>query len=120
MTRTLVALVLMALAGIATAQVVRQATVTFAAPTKYTDGSSIPAGTAITYRVYQGSKGQANKPLIGTITTTSATVSAGLQAGTEYCWQVSAVINGQESALSNEACKSFPALAPEAVTITIT
>lgn len=97
----------------------RSATITFAAPTQYTDGSAIASGTAITYRLYQGEKGQ-TKTQVATLSTTATTVSTGLQGGKEYCWEVTAVINGQESARSNSACKAFAFPVPETVTITVT
>jgi hypothetical protein len=111
-------LTLSVLATAAYAQTARQAVISFAAPTKYTDGSSIPASVAISYNVYQGAKG-AVKPKVATITATSTTINTGLAAG-ETCWQVSSVANGVESALSNEACKSFPFPATDPVTITVT
>ena len=98
----------------------RSATLTFTKPTKYTDGSDIAAGTAISYYVYQAKKGEPKVRAGGTITGQTTTISTGLQAGTEYCWQVSAVIQGTESALSNEACKAFAFPTPETVTITVT
>jgi hypothetical protein len=104
---------------LAEAQETRSATITFSAPTKYTDGSSIAQGTQITYRLYQGEKGQ-QKTLAATLTSTATKVSTGLEAGKEYCWQVTAVINGQESERSNEACKAFAFPIPETVTITVT
>lgn len=97
----------------------RTATITFTRPSAYTDGSSIPAATVVTYGVYQGAKGSTTKTKVGTITSTATTISTGLQPG-ETCWQVSAIANGVEGALSNEACKTFPFPAPDVVTITVT
>lgn len=94
----------------------RTATISFSAPTKYTDGSTITAGATITYGVYQGLKGQF-KTRVSTITATSTTVNTGLQAS-EYCWHITAIIGGTESDASEEKCKSF--LKPEIVTITVT
>lgn len=111
--------ILLSFALVANAQTARTATITFAAPTKYTDGSSIAAGTTVTYRLYQGEKGGA-KTQVASLSTTATTVNTGLQAGREYCWEVTAVINGQESARSNEACKAFAFPIPETVTITVT
>lgn len=120
---TIVAMIGIALAcvgiGAARAAEARTATITFSAPTQYTDGSSIAAGTTITYRLYQGEKGQA-KVQAATLTATATTVNTGLAAGKEYCWEVTAVINGVESAHSNEACKAFAFPTPTAVTITVT
>lgn len=98
----------------------RTATLTFTKPVKYTDGSDIAAGTAIGYYVYQSKKGEPKVRAATLISATTATISTGLLAGTEYCWQVSAVIQGTESALSNEACKAFAFPTPETVTITVT
>lgn len=98
------------------------ATITFTAPTARTDGSAI-AGT-LSYKVYQGVKGQA-KAVVGTISTTSSTINAGLLGGTEYCWQVSVTetidpaVSGPESPLSNEDCKAFAAAGVTPVTITV-
>lgn len=104
------------LAYAASAQEPRQATLTFERPTKYTDDSDIPASQAITYRVYQGARGPA-KVLVGDITETNTTINSGLLAGLEYCWEVTAVINGEESAHSNEACKSFKVSQPIVITV---
>lgn len=111
------AFLLMAYASTASAQTTRTATISLERPTKYTDNTDIPASAAISYRVYQGARGQA-KTLVGTITSTSTTINSGLQAGQEYCWEVTAVAGGEESARSNEACKSFRV--PVTVTITVT
>lgn len=96
----------------------RTATITFTRPTKYVDGTDIAAGTTVTYNVYQGAKG-ATKTKVATISATATTINTGLQPG-ETCWQVTAVANGVESAMSNEACKTFPWPATEPVTITVT
>lgn len=100
------------------AMAVEPAVISFTAPTKYTDGSAIEAGTAISYDVLQALKG-ATKVKVATITATSATISTGLLAGSEYCFQVVAVINGQASAPSNESCKLIPLPVPTAVVITV-
>lgn len=119
----LAAIILMLAPILAFAQAANTATITFIAPTQRADGSAI-AGT-ISYKVYQGIKGQ-TKAAAGTITATSTTISTGLQAGTEYCWEVTATETiagaaGPESARSNEACKAFaPGSAPRVVTITVT
>lgn len=106
--------------GIANAQTApaRTAEVTFARPAKYTDGTTLPTTVAVTYNLYQGARGSTTKPKVGTISTTGTTISSGLLPG-ETCWQVSTVANGIESALSNEACKTFPWPATEVITITV-
>lgn len=101
----------------ASAQAAPTATITFSAPTLFSDGSSIPASTALTYNLYQGAKG-ATKPKVGSVSS-PATITTGLQAGSTYCWQVSAVANGVEGALSDEGCKTFPFSAPGKITITV-
>lgn len=108
---------LLAASVVSIAQSAPTATISFAAPTKNTDGSAI-AGT-LTYNVYQAIKG-GTKVKVGTITATSMTVTAGLAAGVEYCWDVTAVANGQESAHSNEGCKAFAFPVPNTVVITVT
>lgn len=116
--RTLLAITLIGLCSIAQAQEPRIATITFHAPTKYTDGTPIEPGTEISYRLYQGEQGE-DKQHVATLSTTATTVQTGLQPGKTYCWEVTAVINEQESARSNEGCKTFDHLVPEAVTITV-
>jgi hypothetical protein len=106
------------LAGVSIAQQARTATISFTKPVQYVDGTAIAASTVVTYNVYQGAKG-ATKTKVATITGTATTINTGLQPG-ETCWQVTAVANGVESALSNEGCKTFAWPATEAVTITVT
>jgi hypothetical protein len=103
------------------AQTANTATISFTAPTQRLDGTT-PTGT-LSYKVYQGIKGQ-TKAVVGTISTTTSTITTGLLGGTEYCWQVSATETigttaGPESALSNEACKAFPVSGLRTVTITV-
>lgn len=117
MQRLLFAAICILTSASALAQEPRTATITFAKPTKYTDGTDIPAGTVITYKLFQGAKG-AVKPQVATIDGSPVTVNTGLQPG-ETCWQVTAVANGQESDLSNEGCKTFAFPATEAVVITV-
>jgi hypothetical protein len=116
--RYFVALLLLAVFP-AMAQTTRTAVITFTRPAVYTDGTAVAASTVLSYKVYQGAKGSTSKPVVATITATATTINSGLQPG-ETCWQISTVANGIESALSNEACKTFPFPATEAVTITVT
>lgn len=122
-TAAILALILLLCAFTALAQTVNTATISFTAPTARADASPI-TGT-VSYKVYQGIKGSA-KTQAGTISGTSTTINTGLQAGTEYCWEVTATemiggVAGPESARSNEACKAFaPGSAPRVVTITVT
>lgn len=112
-------LVLLAWCAVANAQGTRTAMITFTRPTAYTDGTSLPTSVVVSYSVYQGAKGSTTKPKVATITSTATTISTGLAPG-ETCWQVTAIANGVESALSNEACKTFAFPAPDVVTITVT
>lgn len=91
------------------------ATLSWQAPTTFSDGSPV-GSTPITYNVYQGLQGQAKTKTQSAVTQTSATVSSGLAAGNTYCFTVTAVANSLESAPSNEACKTFPQVAPAAPT----
>lgn len=91
------------------------AALAWTAPTQYEDGTPLAAGTVLTYGVYQGVQGQP-KSRVATATATSATISTGLANGTTYCWAVTAIANGVESAPSAEACKSFPWPATQAPT----
>lgn len=95
-----------------------QAVITFSRPTTYTDGTAIPSSVAITYGVYQGVQGQ-TKTKVASISAVTATINTGLLSGTVYCWQVTAAAGGAESAMSNEACKTFAPAVPGAVTITV-
>lgn len=70
-------------------------------------------GATVTFNIYQGLQGQP-KTKLGTVGALTTTISSGLASGSNYCWQVSAVANNQESALSNEACKPFPFTTPAA------
>lgn len=94
------------------------AVITFAAPTTYTDGSQIAAGTAITYDVYQAPQGQ-TLVRVATITGTTTTITTGLTPGQTFCFAVTAVINGLASDRSNQACKLSAFPVPNAVTITV-
>lgn len=110
----------MAFVSVAAAQTTnpRTATITFLPVTTYTDGSVIPSTVPVTYRIYQGVKGQA-KTIVATITAPTTTINTGLLPGVEYCFQGSANTGGVESALTNEACKLMPPLTPSSFTITV-
>lgn len=112
----LLAFMVMRTAGAQT--LTRSAKIEFVATTMFTDGD--PITTTVSYEIYQGLKG-APKSKVGTISTTTATVSTGLLAGKEYCWHVVAVVAGYPpSDPSGEKCKSFPLPQPNTVTITVT
>ncbi len=87
---------------------------TWTAPTDYTDGTPISATDAakITYSLYLGTKGPQSEPSTPTVSglTSTAYTSSGYTAGEVVCGRVSAVLNGEQSAESNEACKTFAAI----------
>ncbi len=102
----------------AQARAAEPAVISFSAPTKYTTGEDIPAGTAISYGIFQGKKGEP-KVRVATVTDTTATISTGLVPGVEYCFTATAIIAGVGSAQSAEACKLTPQLVPQTVVITV-
>ena len=118
MKRLLLALAILVPFVVPAQTVVNQAVISFNKPTAYTDGTPIPASVALSYGVYQALQGQP-KVKVATITATTATITTGLLSGKTYCWQVTTSDGAQESAFSNEACKSFSAPIPNAVTITV-
>jgi hypothetical protein len=102
-------------APVANAQAATPATVTWIGPTTFTDGSTIPAATAISYNLYQGASGaEVLLPTPFTSTTYSTTITV------TTCWKVTAVIAGQESAPSAEACKSPPKIPSPPTGLTVT
>jgi hypothetical protein len=78
---------LFAILPFAHAQTGQSASITCDAPTKYTDGLSIPAGTAITFTLYGGLKGATKSPLA--TSPTCKFVRSNLAAG-EQQWYVTA------------------------------
>lgn len=107
------ALLIAAVAGLAIAAGTGTGTATWmwSAPTAFTDGTPIPSTDTITYNLYLGSApgAEAATPAQTGITALTAT-STGFSAGQEVCGNLTAVVNGLESAHSNEACKTFPAV----------
>jgi len=110
MRNRLLTLALACLASTTYAQAANQSVLTWTAPTTYTDGTPLPA-SGLGYKVYRGVKG-ATKTVIASPTSTTYTDTTGLNQGTTVCYQVSATLGTQESALSTEACKTFPQAAP--------
>lgn len=94
------------------------ATITFTAPTTYTDGTPIPAGTVLSYNVYQGLKGGI-KGKVSTITSLTTLITTGLVPGNDYCFEVSVLANATESARSGEGCKLIKGPTAQAVVITV-
>lgn len=96
------------------AQTPRTANLGWGTVTKDVEGNTI---TGVTYKVYQGPKG-GTKTAVRTGLTSTTLALSGLAPG-ETCWQVSANAAGGESALSNEACKSFPLPVPATTTLVV-
>ena len=79
--------------------------VTWSAPTQFVDGTTIT--TPILYRVYAGPSGK-EVPLATPVTAPPFIVLPLPPAGTTECVQVTAEVNGVESARSPEICKGIP------------
>lgn len=95
------------------------ATLEWAAPTSYSDGSAIPAGVAITYNIYQGTSATSLSQVASGVTALTDSITTGLVDGQTYFWSVTAVANGMEGAQSNVVSKTIPFAAPGAVTLTV-
>lgn len=95
-------------------------TLNWAATTLNTNGS---AASGVTYNVYQGAKGaELSTPVLTSLTGVSTTIS-GIPLGTQTCFVMKAVENGQISTASNEACATPAAVPPTPTppaTLTIT
>lgn len=112
---------------VGTPGVTPSATLTFVPPTTNTD--STPIATPLTYNLYASltsgaevkvASGLKGSPIAVTSTLIAGTALSALKANTSAYFQISVTdANGIESALSNEACKTFPASIPGSVTITI-
>lgn len=102
------------------------ATISWTAPTTYTTGAAIASGTTITYDLYAaaplgagtatcaGASYGSPTSVTGTSFTTAAYTSGGV-----YCYYVTALVNGAQSAPSNtvEAIVSLPVPNAPAATI---
>lgn len=95
------------------------ANITFAAPTLYADGTTIPSGTALTYNLYQGTASGAETKVATLLSGSPISVSTGLSNATTYYWYVTVVDAAGESAPGSEGCKIFPGSVTGAVTITV-
>jgi|SRR5665213_383848 len=95
------------------------ATLTWTAPTKNTDGTAL--GGPVTYNVYQTASGATSggTKLASNLATLTDAISSGLADGSTDCFNVTAVVAGQESAYSNQVCKTFPAGVPVPPVLTI-
>jgi hypothetical protein len=113
------ALFLALVTGLALAQTPPTATLTWTAPTTYTDGTTIPTTVALSYNVYQGTSATSLTKVATGVTALTSTITTGLVDGNTYYWSVTAVANGLEGAQSNVASKTFAAVAPGTVTLTV-
>lgn len=95
------------------------AVVSFVAPTAQSDGTPFPAGTTLTYNVYQGTSSGTEVKVASGLVGSPVTINTGLASGTTFYWYVTVTDSGGESLPSNEACKIFPAAVPAVVTITV-
>ena len=79
---------------------------------RWTASASAAANPSLTYNVYRspGCSGTFTRLNSSAVTATSFT-DAGVAPGT-YCYQVTAVLNGSESAPTNQAAAVVPAPAP--------
>lgn len=94
------------------------AALVFTLPTLNTDGT--PVVGPLTVNVYQSTVSGAETKVSSGLKGSPIVVSTGLTPRTTYYFKISVTdAGGNESALSNEACKSFPASVPGTVTITI-
>jgi hypothetical protein len=105
----LAGLVLTLASSVATAQ---SAKLTWAPVTQYDTGIAITL--PVSYNIYQGARGQAVKTKVSASTATTVSLTAALFAGKEVCWNITAVVETDESVYSNEACKTFPKAVPKA------
>lgn len=101
-------IVLVVMAGIAYAATTYNAHISWTAPTKFTDGSTITG--AISYKVTSGASSQ----------TTTATSFDWANASPGQCFTVSAIVGNLESDQSNPACLGQKPNAPASITVTVT
>jgi hypothetical protein len=101
------------------AQTGPSATLSWSAPTTYSDGTPIPSTVTITYNVYQGTSATSLVKVASAVTALTSTISTGLADAQTYYWSVTAVAGGLEGAQSNVASKAFAAVAPGVVTLTV-
>lgn len=81
------------------------------APTTFTDGTPIPAGTAITFNFYGAMQGSPLALVSGAPFATCSSVRTNVNIGT-LCYAATAVVNGQESAQSPQVCYTNVAPGP--------
>lgn len=93
--------------------------VTWAATTTYVGGTAIPSGTAVTYNVYEsqqanGACSYTSSPAVTGVTALTWTTPAYTSPGV-YCYAVSAVAGGMESALSSSVTATVTNPVPNGV-----
>ena len=94
------------------------ATLVFTLPTLNTD--STPVATPLTVNIYQSTTSGTEVKVASGLKGSPIVISTGLTPRTTYYFKVSVTdAGGNEGALSNEACKTFPSSVPGTVTITI-
>jgi hypothetical protein len=103
--------------GAAFAQTTPTATLSWTAPTTYTNGTTIPSTVPITYNLYQGLTCATVAKVATGITALTDVVNTGLALGNTYAFTITAVAGGFESAQSNCGTKGF--YAPNAVVLTV-
>lgn len=89
------------------------AILTWTAPTSYTDFSVI--ADPITYNVYSQVKGSSEVTRVASGLSTTSTQRSNIPNGS-WCWMVTAVVKGMESARSAPVCKDFGLKTPSVVT----
>jgi len=110
-------LALLAIVRVVHAATLPAFTITWSAPTQYTDGTTI-AGP-ITYQVYAGASGQEVK-LGNPVTASPYVINPTPAPGTTLCVQVTATVAGIESDRPTEVCGTVPRQPKGPATTTIT
>jgi hypothetical protein len=117
-------LALLLVSSLASAQTANTAVLSFTRPTTYSDGTTFPTGTNVSYGIYQALQGVTPKPRMSVISSTAnsvvaPTINTGLLSGKTYCWNVTTIVGTDESGMSNEACKTFAPALPTPPTLLI-
>jgi hypothetical protein len=101
------------------AQTTPTATLSWAAVTAYTDGTTIPTSCPVTYNVYQGLSATTLTKVATGITALTDSITTGLSDGTTYFWAITAVACAVEGGQSNVGTKTFAPGTPGTVTLTV-
>jgi len=83
-------------------------TLTWTAPTHYTDGSLLPGSQIASYKVYRATSSTGAKTAIGTPTTTTFTDNSVEQEKTYYYWVTAVNTTSMESDFSNMVSVTVP------------